>query len=514
MKPIHRDTVRLIGLLAGPALAVIAIAALPTDYVDRSGDTVHFSFAGRATVGLMLWMATWWITEAIDVSATALLPLVYLPFVTLTESVSATKALTIAAAPYADPFIFLFMGGFVLALSLERWNLHRRIALLTLGMVGTRPAAIVGGFMAITAVISMWVSNTATVAMMLPIAMSVIGLIEAGPSGASPADRRPATANLAVCLMLGIAYAASIGGVGTLIGTPPNTLLAGFIQKEYGQEVSFLKWLAIGTPLVLVFIPVTWLVLTRLIYPVDRAPIEGGRELFASQRSTLGRMKPGEVVTFVVFMLTAAAWMFRPVLASIEIGAEGREIAPFAGLSDPLIAMLAAMALFVIPVSMRPLTFTMDWRHAARLPWGVLILFGGGLSMADAATTHGVAEFIGSYATLLAGLPALAVVVIVTAGVVFLSELTSNTAATAALLPILAGLAPGLGVDPYLLLVPAAIAASCAFMMPAGTPPNAMVFATGHVTIPQMCRAGLWLNLIGIVLITAITYLIVMPVLR
>ena len=308
--------------------------------------------------------------------------------------------------------------------------------------------------------------------------------------------------------MLGVAYAASIGGIATIIGTPPNAILAGFIKETYGETISFARWLVIGVPLAVVFLPITWFLLTRVLYPIRIERIEGGRELIAREHAQLGPMKPGEWVTLIVFLLAAVAWIFRTIIE--------RHIP---GVSDPGIAIIAAMLLFVIPVDLKKRTFTMNWSTATKLPWGILILFGGGLSLAAAVKVNGVAQFIGSTVPTLQGLAetqglrTLLLIVLVTTGVIFLTELTSNTATTTTLLPILAAIAVGLGLHPYLLIVPAAIAASCAFMMPVATPPNAIVFGSGYITIPQMCKAGLWLNLIGIVLVTLLAYAIIIPVL-
>jgi sodium-dependent dicarboxylate transporter 2/3/5 len=362
----------------------------------------------------------------------------------------------------------------------------------------------VAGFMAVTAVLSMWVSNTATTAMMLPIAMSVTTLV-GRREDLSEASRH----RFHLCLLLGIAYAASVGGIGTLIGTPPNVFLAGFVQETYGREISFAGWMLVGIPLVAVFIPLVWWMLTSVIYPIRLPPLPGGRVLLQDEIAKLGRPSRGEWATFVVFITTAFTWMTRRWLTGIEIA--GHQ--PLAGLSDAGIAVIAGLALFVIPVRLRDRVFVMDWATARRLPWGVLILFGGGLSLAAAVQRHGVAEFIGAQTQALAGLPELLIIVVVITGVIFLTELTSNTATTATLLPLLAGIAPVLGVDPIMLLVPAAVAASCAFMMPVATPPNAIVFGSGDITIPEMCRAGFWLNVIGIVLVTILAYTLAVPVL-
>jgi sodium-dependent dicarboxylate transporter 2/3/5 len=489
---------RMARLLAGPLLAVLLFLLLPDDYRSGSGPQVVFTTAGRLTLAVMSWMAVWWLTEAVGISVTALLPLVLFPAL-------GVATIEEAARPYAHPLIFLFMGGFILALSMQRWGLDRRIALQTLRIVGAEPARMIGGFMLVTAALSMFVSNTATAAMMLPIGLSVIALSRhGGPADEPPLPGSPER-NFALALLLGIAYSASIGGIGTIIGTPPNALLVGFardsIAEPHRLDISFARWLAVGLPLVLVFLPVAWLLLTRVMFPVRHAVIRGGAAFFRARLAEIGPPGRGEITTLAVFTATALAWVTRPLLAR------------FAPLSDAGIAMTGAVLLFVLPVNRAGRRFAMDWRTARRLPWGILILFGGGLSLASRVQEHGVAEFIGS---LVAGLPALPDVLLVASVallVIFLTELTSNTATTATMLPILAALAPGLGVDPYLLIVPAALAASCAFMMPVATPPNAIIFGSGLVTIPEMCRAGFWLNLIGVLLITALTMLMVRPVL-
>jgi sodium-dependent dicarboxylate transporter 2/3/5 len=501
-----RTAIQWIGLLAAPALAALTYTLLPDAYHDGQGQAVPFTQAGRATAAIGVWMAVWWMTEAIPVYATALLPLAVLP-------AAGAMSIKAAAAPYGHELIFLFMGGFIIALSMQRWGLHQRFAFFALRLVGSQPHRMVGGFMVISAGLSMWVSNTATTIMLLPVALSVIDLVTrqsggrepTGPSGPSGSDGR----NFALCLMLGIAYAASIGGIGTLIGTPPNLFLASYIESQLGLEISFVRWMVIGMPLVVVFLPLAWLMLTRVLYPIRISSTEGGAEFGREAYAKLGPMKRGERVTLCIFALTAMLWIFRPILTGLEIGGAR----PLAGLTDPGIAILAALALFVIPLDPRRRVFVMDWETAVKLPWGLLILFGGGLSLAAAIKANGVGELLGNQVGALAGLPPVLLVLGVIALVIFLTELTSNTATTATLVPLLASLAPGLGLHAFALIVPAAIAASCAFMLPVATPPNAVVFGSGQVTIPQMTRAGLWLNLIGIALITALTYQVALPLL-
>ena len=499
-------------------LAVLLYGLLPHAYPNSTGETVEFSNAGRATMALAAWMAVWWMTEAVELYATALLPLVALPM-------TGAAPVRAAAAPYAHELIFLFMGGFLIALAMQRWGLHRRLALRALRAAGDHPAGIVACFMGVTAFFSMWVSNTATAVMMLPIALSIISLVEqvepgsmVGSSGnggtgnggdGSVDSSTRARPHFALCLLLGIAYAASIGGIGTIIGTPPNVFLASFIQSSLGQEISFVRWMGVGLPLVAVFLPLVWLLLTRVLYPLRGERIEGSREVTERAYRELGAMSRGETVVLAVFLLAALSWIARPLLIRVQIG----DFHPLAGLSDPVIAMIAALVLFVVPVDVKRRVFVMNWETALKLPWGILLLFGGGLSLAAAIRVNGVGEYIGHQLGILSGIPVLLLVMAVIALVIFLTELTSNTATTATFIPILAALAPIFDLHPFMLIVPAAIAASCAFMLPVATPPNAIVFGSGHVTIQQMIRAGFWLNLLGVVLITALVYTVMMRML-
>ena len=487
-------------------MAAALFACLPGEYRDATGTLVEFHAAGRATLAVMIWMGVWWLSEAVPIYVTALLPLSVFPLL----GIANMKA---ASAPFANPLIFLFMGGFLLALSMQKWGLGKRIALIVLRVVGTRPKNMIAGFMITTAVLSAFVSNTATTAMMLPIAASVIRLVRVQEDRAS--GENGTSSNFATCLMLGIAYSASIGGTATIIGTPPNVFLVSYlsdsIAEPYRTELSFAKWLLIGVPLSLLFLPIVFLVLTRVVYPVSAQKIEGGDHLIRGELNSLGPANRGEWATFVVFMFTATLWMTRPVLVGVKIGDGGWM--PLEGLTDAGIAMMAAMILFVFPVNVKRRQFVLDWETALKLPWGILILFGGGLSLAAAIHANGVSEFLGSYAGFVRGMPPVVVVFSVAAGMIFLTELTSNTATAATLLPVLGAIAPGLGLHPYLLVVPAAIAASCAFMLPVATPPNAIVFGSGELTLRDMVKAGFWFNLVAIVLVTLLTMLLVRPLL-
>lgn len=485
----HPESIRRVGLVAGPALALAAYLLLPESYLASDGEIVPFTSAGRATTAVAVWMAVWWMTEAIPIYATALLPLVLLPLL----GASSMKA---AAAPYGHELIFLFLGGFILALGMQRWGLDRRISLQLLSLVGRSPHGIVGAFMLVTAGLSMWVSNTATSVMMLPIALGVLEV-----SDHDPGFERS--------LLLGIAYAASIGGIGTLVGTPPNLFMASFVASDLGVEIGFAQWMVIGVPLVVVFLPLAWLLLTRVLHPIRLARVENAPQQAREALLALGAVKRPEWTVLGVFAVTATLWMTRPLWVDASWG----ELRPFAGVTDPGIAVAAALALFVIPIGRGEERFAMSWETAVKLPWGILVLFGGGLSLAAAIRANGVGEVLGASVSGLGALPPWVVVAGAVTLMIFLTEITSNTATAATLLPIFAGLAPGLGVPPLVLVVPVAIAASCAFMLPVATPPNAVVFGSNRLTIPDMARTGWWLNLLAIVLITGLCYALVVPLL-
>jgi len=466
---------RALALLAGPLVGAVAFWITPDSATAPDGSMIALGTPGRVTAGLACWMAAWWLTEALPVYATALLPLAVLP-------VTGTRTLNDTAAAYAHPLIFLFLGGFLLALALERWGLHRRFAYAVLRVVGTGPRMLVGGFMLVSAVLSMWISNTATALVMLPIAMSVISLQRDAGEGES---------NFALCLLLGVAYAASIGGVATIVGTPPNLFTASFLEKELGVQVSFAEWMLVALPVVILFLPLAWLLLTRVLFPVGTAPFsEDSLDLRAAPWTR------GARITLVVFLATALAWMFRPLLV---------EIPGLALLSDTGIAITAALLLFAIPANLTQHEFLLDWETAKRVPWGVLILFGGGLALAGAISANGVGELLASSLTGLQDVPPLILTLLIVTMIIFLTELTSNTATTTALVPIFAAVAAGLGLDPVAVVIPAAIAASCAFMLPVATPPNAIVYGSGMITTPRMARAGIWLNIIGVFLVTLVT---------
>ena len=468
--------VRVAGQILGPLVCAVMLAIGPP------GD---LSDAGWRVAAVAALMAVWWITQAVPVPVTALAPLVAFPLLGIAP-------IKDAAAPYANPILFLFLGGFMIALAVERWALHRRIALTVLRLFGPRPSRLVAGFMAATAGLSMWISNTATAVIMLPIGLAVIGLLHEKGVAELPAreDR-----NFAIALLLGIAYGASIGGIGTLIGTPPNAFLAAYMYERHGVTIGFARWMLIGIPLVLAMLPLAWLVLTRLAFPVGNAVVPGAARVIQADLDRLGPLSAAEKRVGAVFLGTAMLWMARPALAGILPGLP---------LSDPAIALAGAVTLFIVPADLKRGIFLLDWDWAKRLPWGVLILFGGGLSLASAIGDSGLAAWIGRGLASLAERPLYVIVLLVAALVVFMTEITSNTATATIILPVAAALAVSMALDPILLTVPVALAASCAFMMPVATPPNAIVFGSGRVTIPNMVKAGLLLNLVAIPMIALV----------
>ena len=470
---------RWYGLIGGPLLALVIVIITPQQIITADGSALVLGLPGKITAGLATWMAVWWLTEAISIYATALLPLAVLPL-------SGSQGIKDTSAAYAHPLIFLFLGGFILALALERWRLHRRFALFILRIVGTEPRRLVGGFMIASATLSMWITNTATTIVMLPIALSVIAM-----EPDSPHKKR-----FALCLLLGIAYAASVGGIGTIVGTTPNMFAVSFIENELGHSISFAQWMKIGVPLVVVFVPIIWLLMTRVLLPLPkRFNVEDDDN--SSIDTTSEAWNRGAVFTLIIFVLTALAWMTRPLLVSWP---------PLSQLSDTGIAIIAALLLFAIPENIRERRFLIDWETAIKVPWGVLIIMGGGLALAGAISQNGVAELLAYQLTAIGEVPPLVMTLMIVSLIMFLTELTSNVATTTALIPIVAAIATALGIEPLKLVIPATMAASCAFMLPVATPPNAIVFGSGMITIPAMARVGFWLNLSGVIVVTLLTH--------
>lgn len=455
-----------------------------------------------AVAGLM---SVWWMSEALPLAATSLVPIILFPFLSV-------QPVGGVAASYADKNIFLFLGGFFIAMAMQRWDLHRRMALWIIRLVGTNPRRIILGFMLATAFLSMWISNTATTMMMMPIGLAVILHVRREIHRGQGEGLKGFDA----ALMLGIAYAASIGGIGTLIGTPPNIIFASAVRNLFpsAPEVGFFQWMKVGFPLVVLFLPLTWVFLTRVIFPIRLKQIPGGRGVIEGEYRKLGPMNRGEKMVLTVFLTTALAWIFR---RPIDIG--GFTLPGWTTLlgvenfvDDATVAVAAAVLLFILPVDLPRGEFALNWEWAKRIPWDILILFGGGLALAKGFQITGLAQWIGGSLHALASVSTLLIIVTVAFMLTFLTEITSNTATANIFMPILGALSLALKAHPFLLMVPATISASCAFMLPVATPPNAIVFGSGVITIPQMARAGFGLNLIGIVMVTTLTYLIAIPV--
>ncbi len=436
-----------------------------------------------------IWMALWWVTEIVPIAVTALLPILLFPL---------TGALDIGAttAAYGDKYVFLYLGGFLLAIAIEKWNLHRRIALTIIKIIGTHINYIILGFMVATAFLSMWISNTATSVMMLPIGVAIISQLKDNPETIEKENLL-----FGKVLMLSIAYSASIGGMATLIGTPPNLVFAGIVQEIYGIEISFLQWSMLGLPISILLLFICWKYLTTFAFNFEKKDFPGGKTEILVQLEALGKMGKQEKTVLIVFALTAFCWISRSFLLSPFL--------PF--LDDTMIAITAGIVLFVLPGEEKG-SRLLNWEEAVKIPWGIIILFGGGMALAKAFGETGLAVWIGEQLTDLKNLPLFFLLLILVAAVNFLTEVTSNLATTAMLLPILAPMAVAMNIHPYLLLVAATLAASCAFMLPVATPPNAVVFGSGHLTIPDMARAGIWMNLFSILLITLIVYYL-LPVL-
>lgn len=470
-----RSTHQKVGLILGPGLAILMLM------LDAPAG---LSEAGWSTAAMGVLMAIWWATEALPIAVTALVPLVLFPLVGI-ASIQDT------ATPYANKVIYLFLGGSIVALAMQRWDLHQRIALTVLQHAGGNGMALVGGFMLASAMLSMWVTNTATTMMLLPIAVSVINVIHGTVEGLEGKSKQ----DFQFALLLGVAYASSIGGIATLVGTPPNAMLAAFMLETYGTEIDFARWMLVGLPLSCLMLPLAWVVLTKVVFRVDFRNSVEGKQLLRKMKDDMGPTTVPETRVAWVFALMALTWTTRPLLAKIP-GLEA--------LDDSGIAMAGAISLFLIPSGDQGDRILLRWQHLEKLPWGILILFGGGLTLAAAVSRTGLAEWLGTNLHVVSTLPVPVLVLIACTLVIFLTELTSNIGTTATFMPVVGAIAIEAGIDPIVLLVPIVIAASCAFMLPVATPPNAIVFGSGLLTIPQMIRAGFLINLIGIVLVSLI----------
>ncbi len=474
------NTPQLIGLILGPLLFILTML-----FVNPEGLTPE----AKAILASTIWIATWWITEAIPIPATSLLPIVLFPL---------TEGLDVGAttSAYGNDTIFLFMGGFMIALTMEKWNLHKRIALTIISVIGTNTERIILGFMVATGFLSMWISNTATAMMMVPIGLAIIYQVSEALKHDDSIDTSQENFGFGKALMLGIAYSASLGGIATLIGTPPNTLLAGAVNEIYGIEITFAEWMLFGVPVAWIFIFVAWFYLVKVAHPLKLKELPGGSAVIKEQKAELGKASYEEKIVFAIFLLAAFSWITRSFLLV--------EFLP--GLNDAMVGLIAALILFAIPSKNRRGDNLLDWSTAVKLPWGILLLFGGGLAIAAGFTQSGLSEWVGGQLIGLQGINVLIIVLVVAAFVLFLTEITSNTATASMMFPIMASLAVALGIHPYALMVTAAVTASCAFMLPVATPPNAVVFGSGYLKIIDMARAGFILNVFGIVFVGLAVY--------
>ncbi len=461
----------------------------------------------QKTLAVTLLMAFWWITEAVPIPVTAILPFVLFPFLKIDSAQD-------VARQFGDRNLFLFMGGFFLAAAIEKTGLHKRMALQAISILGTSPRKIIFGMMAVTAFLSMWISNTATTMMMLPIAMAIAHHTEflKGHS----VDEKGMYDAFKTALLFGIGYSASIGGIGTLIGTPPNIIFVSQMKKLFplAPDISFLQWFIVGFPLVILFLPLTWFYLVQFAYPIKIKQLPGGKDVISNNLKELGRMHRSEKYVFVVFFLTALGWIFRKNidLSFIVIPGWSNLLGVEEMVHDSTVAICASVLLFLIPVDLKSGKFLLDWKSAVKIPWGILLLFGGGLALAHEFQITGLAQWIGSNLSVLRTVPILVAVIVVIFTMDFLTEVTSNTAIATLLMPILAVTSIGMGVHPYLLMIAGTIAASLAFMLPVATPPNAVIFSSGYITLPQMARTGFMMNILGIIVTTVIMYLLAIPV--
>ncbi len=473
-----------LGLVFGPILFVsMLLMPLPAD----------MSPTALKVAAVACLMAVWWVSEAAPIAATALLPIVLFPVLGVMSTAATTSA-------YANHLIYLFMGGFLIAVTMQKWNLHRRIAMHTLRIVGVSPNRMILGFMLATALLSMWISNTATTMMMLPIGLAVISqvdLLQSADKVSSP-NTIKVKSNFGLCLMLGIAYSASIGGVATLIGTPPNAILAGMVETLYGQTISFAGWLAFGLPLSAIMLTLTWFYLTRVAYPLRRTTLPGVDKVIARELAQLGPINREEQWVLGVFLAVSSAWIARGLI----------DVPALSMVTDASIAMAGALLLFIIPSDLAKKEFLLDWKTAAGIPWDIIILFGGGFALAQGFVESGLSLWIADQLSSLEGTSLFTMIAVVTLTVIFLTEITSNTATATLMIPVLGALSIAMGIHPYSLMVPAAVAASFAFMLPVATPPNAIVFSSRYITIPQMAKSGIWLNILAVGLISLFVLLV------
>ncbi|SDY13349.1 MULTISPECIES: SLC13 family permease [Salimicrobium] len=473
--------VQWIGLIIGPLLFVLTLLFFQPE--GMSDDA-------QAVLASTLWVASWWMTEAAPIPLTSLLPIILFP---LTGGLGMDET----ASSYGDDTIFLFMGGFMIALAMEKWNLHKRIALSIILVIGTNTERIILGFMVATGFLSMWISNTATAMMMVPIGLAIIYQVSEQLKDDDSIDTSKENFGFGKALMLGIAYSASIGGVSTLIGTPPNTAFAAIAGDLYGVEISFARWMLFGVPVAWTFLFIAWFYLIKVAYPLKLKTLPGGRDVIKKEKDAIGRAGFEEKVILVVFILAAFSWITRSFLLQEFVNEN---------INDAVIALTASVILFLIPAKNEKGGRILDWDTAVKLPWGILLLFGGGLAIAGGFSASGLSEWLGNQLTILEGVNLFVVLLAVTVMVIFLTEITSNTATANMMYPIMASLAVALGVHPYAVMIAAGVASSSAFMLPVATPPNAVVFGSGYLRIPDMAKAGIALNFVGVIIVTLAVY--------
>ena len=467
-----------LGLYLGPIAFLLIYFFVQSDGLSEEA---------RAMLALTAWMAIWWISEALPIAATAILPLIFMPLLNILQ-------IEDVSSNYMHPTVMLYMGGFLLATAIEKWSLHRRIALNIVNLIGTDLRMIVLGFIVATGFISMWISNSATALMMLPIGLAVVNQLK---TQLAKSDQL-VSENFGKNIMLGIAYSASIGGLGTMIGTPTNLVFAGVIEELYDYKLGFIQWMMFGVPLVIALILICWFYLVNFGNKLPKNfSLPDGKSIIGTQLKSLGKITFEEKTVLIVFGLVCLGWVIRGFVLD--------QLIP--GIDDTIIVLIGVVLVFMLPSS-TPGERILDWKTAERIPWGVLILFGGGLALAEGFKVTGLADWIGSGFSMIEGISFFLLILIIVASVVFLSEVTSNVATASMILPILASVALKFDLNPLGIMVAATIAASCAFMLPVGTPPNAVVFASGFLQIRDMVKAGFWLNVISIILITLMVYFI------